>query len=89
MGVLGAVEIKCLLATYMNFQILVFVMQMAILVLIIRKKEEVCRYVNKSWGTTDNFKDVSCKQESLTEQESMWNILNAMQHDVKKKAHKI
>ncbi|NXY19428.1 CD82 protein, partial [Atrichornis clamosus] len=79
MGFLGnAVEIKCLLVTYMCFQILVFVTQMAILVLIITKKEEV----HHQWNNRIDEVISEYGNESLAEQEPVWNILNAMQHNM-------
>ncbi|KAM6213911.1 tetraspanin-19 [Sarcoramphus papa] len=78
-GFLGSVtEIKCLLVTFMSFQILVFVTQMAISVLIFMKKEEV----HNQWN--DRIDEVISEygNESLAEQEPMWNILNAVQHNM-------
>ncbi|NXC34724.1 CD82 protein, partial [Campylorhamphus procurvoides] len=80
MGFLGgAVEIKCLLVTYFVFQILVFVTQMAILVLIIMKK----RYVHNQWNNRIDEVISEYGNESLAEQEPVWNILNAMQSNMK------
>ncbi|KAM6136895.1 LOW QUALITY PROTEIN: tetraspanin-19 [Pterocles gutturalis] len=79
MGVLGSLkEIKWLLVTYMSFHILVFVTQMAILVLIFMKKEEV----HNQWN--NRIDEVICEygNESLAEQEPVWNILNAVQHSM-------
>ncbi|NXW33591.1 CD82 protein, partial [Phaetusa simplex] len=79
MGFLGIVkEIKCLLVTYVSFQILVFVTQMAILVLIFIKKEEV----HNQWNNRIDEVISEYGNESLAEQEPVWNILNAMQHNM-------
>ncbi|NXG22061.1 CD82 protein, partial [Grallaria varia] len=79
MGFLGSVvEIKCLLVTYMGFQILMFVAQMAILVLIIMKKEEV----HNQWNSRIDEVISEYGNESLAEQEPVWNILNAVQSNV-------
>ncbi|XP_064306496.1 tetraspanin-19 isoform X3 [Phalacrocorax carbo] len=73
-GFLGSVkEIKCLLVTYMSFQFLVFVTQMAILVLIFMKKEEMecCgRYNVTQWERNKNKENrtqipCSCIKSSL------------------------
>ncbi|NXK96710.1 CD82 protein, partial [Formicarius rufipectus] len=75
-GFLGSVvEIKCLLVTYMCLQILVFVTHMAILVLIIMKKKEVYN----QWNNRIDEVISEYGNESLAEQEPLWNILNAMQ----------
>ncbi|PKK20775.1 tetraspanin 19 [Columba livia] len=77
LGFLGSVlEIKRLLVTYMSFQILVFVTQMAILVLIFVKKEEV----HNQWNNRIDEVISEYGNESLAEQEPVWNILNAVQH---------
>ncbi|NWX07096.1 CD82 protein, partial [Caloenas nicobarica] len=77
LGFLGSVlEIKRLLVTCMSFQILLFVTQMAILVLIFVKKEEV----HNQWNNRIDEVVSEYGNESLAEQEPMWNILNAMQH---------
>ncbi|XP_064306456.1 tetraspanin-19 isoform X1 [Phalacrocorax carbo] len=78
-GFLGSVkEIKCLLVTYMSFQFLVFVTQMAILVLIFMKKEEV----HNQWNNRIDEVISEYGNESLAEQEPVWNILNAVQHNM-------
>ncbi|NXN03047.1 CD82 protein, partial [Sylvia borin] len=74
----SVVEIKCLLVTYVNFQILVFIMQMAILVLIIMKKEEV----HNQWNNRIDDVISEYRNESPTEQNSVWSLLNAMQHNI-------
>ncbi|XP_054668728.1 tetraspanin-19 isoform X2 [Grus americana] len=67
MGFLGSVmEIKCLLVT------------MAILVLIFMKKEEV----HKQWNNRIDEVISEYGNESLTEREPVWNILNAVQHNM-------
>ncbi|NXW65320.1 CD82 protein, partial [Eurystomus gularis] len=79
MGFLGSVmEIKCLLVTHMSFQILVFVTQMAILVLIFVKKEEV----HNQWNNRIDEVISEFGNESLVAQEPAWNILNAVQHNM-------
>ncbi|KAM6288481.1 tetraspanin-19 [Spheniscus humboldti] len=79
MGFLGSVkEIKCLLVTYMSVQILVFVTQMAISVLIFMKKEEV----HNQWNNRIDEVISEYGNESLAEQEPVWNILNAVQHNM-------
>ncbi|NXX53382.1 CD82 protein, partial [Scopus umbretta] len=76
MGFLGRVkEIKCLLVTYMSFQILVFVTQMAMLVLI---------FVHDQWNNRIDEVISEYRNGSLAEQEPMWNILNAAQHNAEK-----
>ncbi|NXF48400.1 CD82 protein, partial [Oceanites oceanicus] len=78
-GFLGSVkEIKCLLVTYMSFQILLFVTQMAISVLIFVKKEEV----HNQWNNRIDEVISEYGNESLAEQEPVWNILNAVQHNM-------
>ncbi|NXV77241.1 CD82 protein, partial [Atlantisia rogersi] len=78
-GFLGSVkEIKCLLLTYMSFQILVFVTQMAILVLVFVKKEEV----HNQWNNRIDEVISEYGNESLAEQEPVWNILNAVQQNM-------
>ncbi|XP_069629843.1 tetraspanin-19 isoform X3 [Haliaeetus albicilla] len=73
-GFLGNVmENKCLLVTYMSFQILVFVTQMAVSVLIFMKKEEMecCgRYNVTQWERNKNKENstqipCSCTKSSL------------------------
>ncbi|NXX79872.1 CD82 protein, partial [Urocolius indicus] len=79
MGFLGNVmEVKCLLVAYVSFQILVFVTQMAILVLIFMKKGEVYN----QWNNRIDEVISEYGNESLTEQEPVWNILNAVQHNM-------
>ncbi|NXP38676.1 CD82 protein, partial [Leiothrix lutea] len=68
----------CTFFQYVCFQILVLVMQMAILVLIIMKKEEV----HNQWNNKIDDFISEYRSESLTEQESVWNILNAMQQNM-------
>ncbi|NXL50089.1 CD82 protein, partial [Podilymbus podiceps] len=78
-GYLGSVkEIKCLLVTYMSFQILVFVTQMAISALVFVKKEEV----HDQWNNRIDEVISEYGNESLAEQEPVWNILNAVQHNM-------
>ncbi|NXJ45000.1 CD82 protein, partial [Spizaetus tyrannus] len=78
-GFLGNVmENKCLLVTYMSFQILVFVTQMAVSVLIFMKKEEV----HNQWNNRIDEVISEYGNESLAEQEPVWNILNAVQHNM-------
>ncbi|KAF1655655.1 CD82 antigen, partial [Aptenodytes patagonicus] len=78
-GFLGSVkEIKCLLVAYMIVQILVFVTQMAISVLIFVKKEEV----HNQWNNRIDEVISEYGNESLAEQEPVWNILNAVQHNM-------
>ncbi|NWW90465.1 CD82 protein, partial [Rhynochetos jubatus] len=79
LGFLGSVkEIKRLLVTYMSFQILVFVTQTAISVLIFVKKEEV----HNQWNNRIDEVISEYGNESLAEQEPVWNILNAVQHNM-------
>ncbi|XP_005147974.1 tetraspanin-19 [Melopsittacus undulatus] len=79
MGLLGSVvEVKCLLVTYMSFQILVFVTHMAILLLIFAKKEEV----HNQWNNRIDEVISEYGNKSLAEQEPVWNILNAVQHNM-------
>ncbi|KFP74118.1 Putative tetraspanin-19, partial [Acanthisitta chloris] len=79
-GFLGSVvEIKCLLVIYMIFQILMFVILMAILVLIIMKKEEVYN----QWNRRIDEVISEYENESLAEREPVWSILNAVQHNMK------
>ncbi|NXL09097.1 CD82 protein, partial [Mesembrinibis cayennensis] len=78
-GFLGSVkEIKCLLVTYMSFQILVFVTQIAISVLTFVKKEEV----HNQWNNRIDEVISEYGNESLAEQEPVWNILNAVQYNM-------
>ncbi|NXT77382.1 CD82 protein, partial [Zapornia atra] len=78
-GFLGSVkEIRCLLLTYMSFQILVFVTQMTILVLLFVKKEEV----HNQWNNRIDEVISEYGNESLAEQEPVWNILNAVQQNM-------
>ncbi|KAM4672148.1 LOW QUALITY PROTEIN: tetraspanin-19 [Amazona ochrocephala] len=78
MGLLGSVvEVKCLLVTYMSFQILMFVTHMAILLLIFAKKEEV----HNQWNNRID-EVISEYGNDLAEQEPVWNILNAVQHNM-------
>ncbi|XP_009985157.1 PREDICTED: putative tetraspanin-19 [Tauraco erythrolophus] len=78
-GFLGsAKEIKCLLLTYMSFQILMFVTHMAIPVLILVKKEEV----HNQWNNRIDDVISEYGNESLAEQEPVWNILNAVQRNM-------
>ncbi|KAM9247790.1 tetraspanin-19 [Leptosomus discolor] len=78
-GFLGSVkEINCLLITYMSFQMLVFVTQVAVLVLIFTKKEEV----HNQWNNRIDDVISEYGNESLAEQEPVWNILNAVQHNM-------
>ncbi|KAM6419850.1 tetraspanin-19 [Pluvialis apricaria] len=78
-GFLGILkEIKCLLVTYMSFQILVFVTQMAISMLIFMKKEEV----HNQWNNRIDEVISEYGNESLAEQEPVWNILDAVQHNM-------
>ncbi|KAM9634871.1 tetraspanin-19 isoform 1-T3 [Morphnus guianensis] len=78
-GFLGNVmENKCLLVTYMSFQILVFVTRMAVSVLIFMKKEEV----HNQWNNRIDEVISEYGNESLAEQEPLWNILNAVQHNM-------
>ncbi|NXY43309.1 CD82 protein, partial [Ceuthmochares aereus] len=78
-GFIGSVkEIKYLLVTYISFHILVFVAQMAISVLILMKKEEV----HNQWNNRIDEVISEYGNESLAEQEAVWNILNAVQHDM-------
>ncbi|NXN09923.1 CD82 protein, partial [Indicator maculatus] len=77
MGFLGSImEIKCLLVIYMTFHILVFATQMVISVLIFVKKEEV----HNEWNNRIDEVVSAYGNESLSEQEPVWNILNAVQH---------
>nr|XP_009477327.1 PREDICTED: putative tetraspanin-19 [Pelecanus crispus] len=81
MGFLGSVkEIKRLLVTAscVSFQILVFVTQRSMLVLIFVKKEEV----HHQWNNRTDEVISEYGNESLAEQEPMWNILNAVQHNM-------
>ncbi|NXK76799.1 CD82 protein, partial [Amazona guildingii] len=79
MGLLGSVvEVKCLLVTYMSFQILMFVTHMAILLLIFAKKEEV----HNQWNNRIDEVISEYGNKSLDEQEPVWNILNAVQHNM-------
>ncbi|NWR74994.1 CD82 protein, partial [Centropus unirufus] len=78
-GFTGSVkESKCLLVTYISFQILVFVTQMTISVLILMKKEEV----RNQWNNRIDEVISEYGNESLAEQEPVWNILNAVQHNM-------
>ncbi|NWI70123.1 CD82 protein, partial [Todus mexicanus] len=78
-GFLGNVlELKGLLVTYMSSQILVFVTLMAILVLIFVKKGEV----HNQWNNRIDDVISEYGNESLAEQEPVWNILNAVQHNM-------
>ncbi|NWR58893.1 CD82 protein, partial [Bucorvus abyssinicus] len=78
-GFIGSVtEIKCLLATYVSFQLMVFVTQTAISLLIFVKKEEV----HNQWNNRIDEVISEYGNESLAEQESVWNILNAVQHNM-------
>ncbi|KAM9579726.1 tetraspanin-19 [Guaruba guarouba] len=79
MRLLGSVvEVKCLLVTYMSFQILMFVTHMAILLLIFAKKEEVHNQRNNRIDELIS----EYGNKSLAEQEPVWNILNAVQHNM-------
>ncbi|NXS53065.1 CD82 protein, partial [Brachypteracias leptosomus] len=79
MGFLGSImESKCLLVTHLSFQILVFVTQMAILLLIFVKKEEV----HNQWNNRIDEVISEYGNESLVAQEPVWNILNAVQHNM-------
>ncbi|KAM9264281.1 tetraspanin-19 [Cariama cristata] len=79
MGFLGSVmEIRCLLVTYIGFQILVFVTQMVTLVLIFVKKDEV----HNQWNNRIDEVISEYGNESLAEQEPVWNILNSVQHNM-------
>ncbi|XP_054033847.1 tetraspanin-19 [Dryobates pubescens] len=79
MGCLGSIrEIKCLLVIYMTFHLLVFVTQMAISVLIFVKKGEV----HSEWYSRIDEVISDYGNESLAEQEPVWNILNAVQHNM-------
>ncbi|NXJ59333.1 CD82 protein, partial [Rostratula benghalensis] len=79
MGFLGIVkETKCLLVVYESFQILVFVTQMTILILIFMKKEEV----HNQWNNRIDEVISEYGNESLAEQEPVWNILNVVQHNM-------
>uniref|UniRef100_A0A8B9LYE8 Tetraspanin 19 n=1 Tax=Accipiter nisus TaxID=211598 RepID=A0A8B9LYE8_9AVES len=71
-------ENKCLLVTYMSFQILVFVTLMAVSVLIFMKKEEV----HNQWNNRIDEVISEYGNESLAEQTPVWNILNAVQHNM-------
>ncbi|KAM6291907.1 tetraspanin-19 [Porphyrio hochstetteri] len=78
-GLLGSVkEIKCLLLTYASFQILVSVTQVAMLVLIFVKKEEV----HKQWNNRIDEVISEYGNESLADQEPVWNVLNAVQQNM-------
>ncbi|XP_065521116.1 tetraspanin-19 [Lathamus discolor] len=78
-GLLGSVvEVKCLLVTYMSFQILVFVIHVAILLLIFAKKEEV----HNQWNNRIDEVISEYGNKSLAEQEPVWTILNAVQHNM-------
>ncbi|NWX42122.1 CD82 protein, partial [Steatornis caripensis] len=78
-GFLGSVmEIKCLLVTFMSFQILVFVTQMVISMLIFVKKEEV----HNQWNNRIDEVISEYGNESLAEKEPVWNILNAVQQNM-------
>ncbi|KAM6094902.1 tetraspanin-19 [Chlamydotis macqueenii] len=78
-GFLGSVkEIKCLLVTYMIFQILVFITQMSISVVIFIKKAEV----HNQWNNRIDEVISEYGNESLAEQEPVWNILNAVQQNM-------
>ncbi|XP_010006353.1 PREDICTED: putative tetraspanin-19 [Chaetura pelagica] len=74
----SSMEIKCLLITYISFQILLFVTQMAILVLMFVKKEEV----HNQWNSRIDDVISEYGNESLAEQEPVWNILNAVQQNM-------
>ncbi|NXD72258.1 CD82 protein, partial [Eolophus roseicapillus] len=79
MGLLGSVvEVKCLLVTYMSFQILVFFTHMAILLLIFVKKEEV----HNQWNNRTDEVISEYGNRSLAKQKPVWNILDAMQHNM-------
>ncbi|NWS68033.1 CD82 protein, partial [Crotophaga sulcirostris] len=79
LGFLGSVkEIECLLVTYISFQVLVFVTQIAILVLILMKKE----VVHNQWNNRIDEVISEYGNASLAEQEPVWNILNAVQHNM-------
>ncbi|XP_032855632.1 tetraspanin-19 [Tyto alba] len=78
-GFIGSVmENKCLLVTYRSFQILVFIAQMTILVLVFMKKEEV----HNQWNNRIDEVISEYGNESLAEQEPVWNVLNAVQHNM-------
>ncbi|XP_066851732.1 tetraspanin-19 isoform X3 [Anser cygnoides] len=78
MGFLGSVqEIKSLLVTYMCFQVLVFVTQITIPVLVFLKKE----VVHHQWNTRIDEVISEYGNKSLAEKELEWNILNAVQHN--------
>ncbi|NXP11951.1 CD82 protein, partial [Thinocorus orbignyianus] len=77
-GFFGIVkETKCLLVVYEIFQIPVFVTQLAILIL--TEKEEVYN----QWKNRLDEVVSEYGNESLAEQEPVWNILNAVQHNMK------
>ncbi|NXK48246.1 CD82 protein, partial [Chauna torquata] len=79
MGFLGSVkEIKCLLVTYMSFQVLVFVTLIPIPVLIFLKKE----VVHHQWNNRIDEVISEYGNKSLPEKEPVWNILNAVQHNM-------
>ncbi|XP_030336108.1 putative tetraspanin-19 isoform X1 [Strigops habroptila] len=79
MGLLGSVvEVKCLLVTYVSFQILVFLTHLAILLLIFAKKEEV----HNQWNNRIDEVISEYGNKSQAEQEPVWNILNAVQHNM-------
>ncbi|XP_067153292.1 tetraspanin-19 [Apteryx mantelli] len=78
-GFLGSVkEIKCLLVTYMSFQVLLFGTQFAISVMTFVKKEEV----HNQWNSRIDEVISEYGNKSLAEKEPMWNILNAVQHNM-------
>ncbi|XP_040400714.1 tetraspanin-19 [Cygnus olor] len=79
MGFLGSVqEIKSLLVTYMCFQVMVFVTQITIPVLVFLKKE----VVHHQWNNRIDEVISEYGNKSLVEKELEWNILNAVQHNM-------
>uniref|UniRef100_A0A8B9SFH7 Tetraspanin n=1 Tax=Anas platyrhynchos TaxID=8839 RepID=A0A8B9SFH7_ANAPL len=71
-------ETKCLLATYMCFQVLVFVTQITMPVLVFLKKE----VVHHQWNKRIDEVISEYGNKSLAEKELEWNILNAVQHNM-------
>ncbi|XP_042745835.1 tetraspanin-19 [Lagopus leucura] len=80
MEFLGKVKkIRCLLVTYVCFQVLVFFTQIAMSALIFLKKEVVYH----QWNNRIDEVISDYGNKSLAEKEPVWNILNAMQQNMK------
>ncbi|XP_015138940.3 tetraspanin-19 isoform X1 [Gallus gallus] len=78
-GFLGTVkEIRCLLVTYVCFQVLVFFTQIAISALIFLKKEVVYH----QWNNRIDEVISEYGNKSLAEKEPVWNILNSVQQNM-------